>query len=67
MKKFKVNKEACISCGACFGMFPEIFTEGSDDKAEVKIDVVPENLQEEAMDALEGCPTGAIVCEEEND
>ena len=61
MKKVKVNKNACISCGACAAMLPNVFTFGDDDKAEVKLDVIPEDLQDEVMEALEGCPTNAIV------
>ena len=34
-----------------------------DGLAKVIVDEVPENLEEDAMDALENCPTSAIVTE----
>lgn len=61
--KAKVNKDLCISCGACVGIAPDVFTFGDDDKAEALLDVVPENLKEDCTDAAEGCPTGAITME----
>lgn len=67
MKKLKVNKSACISCGACVSMVSEVFQFGNDDTAEVKVDIIPEDLKEEVMDAVAGCPTGAISYEEETD
>lgn len=67
MKKLKVNKDACISCGACVGMVSEVFEFGEDDRAQAKIEIVPEELQEEVMDAVDGCPTSAITYEEENE
>lgn len=67
MKKAKVNKDLCISCGACTGIVPDVFGFGDDDKAEAKVDMIPENLEEDCVDAAEGCPTGAITIEEENE
>ncbi len=64
MKKLKVDKDLCISCGACVGAFPELFEFGEDDRAQaIKEEISKENL-EEAMDAIEGCPTNAISYEE---
>ena len=65
MKKVKVNKDACISCGACVAMVSEVFTFGEDDTAEAKVDIIPEELEEDVIDAVEGCPTSAISYEEE--
>lgn len=64
MEKLKVNKDACISCGACVSCVPEVFSFGDDDKAEVVATQIPENLKEDILDAVEGCPTGAIIYEE---
>jgi ferredoxin len=47
MKKIVVNPDKCICCGACVSMCSDVF----DFSDEVK---------EEALDALEGCPVGAI-------
>ena len=47
--KMKVDKNACIGCGACDGNY-----------AEVIVDEIPKELESDAMDALEGCPVEAI-------
>ena len=57
--KFKVDKELCIACGACEGVCPEVF-ELDDDKSQVKLDPVPEEFQECALEAEENCPVQAI-------
>lgn len=65
MEKLKVNDQACISCGACVGMYPDLFGFIHNDTAEVIVDNIPEDRKEDVMDAIEGCPTGAIGYEEE--
>lgn len=64
MNKVIVNKEKCISCGACVGLVEEVFEFGEDDLAQVKETVnfenMDKNLEEEVKDAIEGCPTDAI-------
>ncbi len=57
--KFKVDQELCIGCGACEGVCPEVF-ELDDDKSQVKLDPVPEEFQECALEAEENCPVQAI-------
>lgn len=61
MKKVKVLKDVCIGCGACQAICSEVYEIGDDGLAEVIVDEVPKNLVEDAMDALENCPTSAIV------
>lgn len=56
--KFKVDQELCIGCGACEGVCPEVFE--LDDKSQVKLDPVPEEFQECALEAEENCPVEAI-------
>ena len=52
--KLKVNKDACIGCGACVGAFPEAFTFDNDGKAECIKEV-------DKPDEVKGnCPVGAI-------
>lgn len=65
MKKAKVNKEACIACGACAAICPEVFILDDEGLSESKN--VPENNEEneEMVSALESCPTEAIYLEEE--
>lgn len=65
MEKLRVNSDACIRCGACVGMLPEIFKFGEDDVAEVITEEIPEDKKEDVIDAIESCPTGAINYAEE--
>lgn len=58
--KLKVNKDLCIACGACQALVSEVFEIEDDGLAGVRVDEVPEELVEDALDALEGCPTDAI-------
>jgi ferredoxin len=57
--KFKVDQEMCLGCGACEGTCPEVF-ELVDDKSQVKLDPVPEEYMECALEAEENCPGQAI-------
>ena len=68
--KVKVNQEVCIGCGACQAIAPSVFEFNEEGYAEAKeetnvLDTMDEQLKEDVMDALEGCPTGAIVEVEE--
>lgn len=56
--KFSVDADTCIACGACEETCPEVFEVG--DYSTVKLDPVPENLQEAALEAEQGCPVDAI-------
>ena len=56
--------DACISCGACVSMC-EVFEFGDKDVAEAVKNPVPKDLEAEAMDAADACPTGAITIDEE--
>ncbi len=57
----KINKEACIGCGTCPAIAPEVFEMTADGKAEVK------NVDFAAFDAKiqqakDACPVQAILC-----
>lgn len=58
--KAKVNKDACIGCGACVATSPEVFTFGDDGLAETIKEEVPKEEVENVQEAAEGCPTSAI-------
>lgn len=58
--KVKVNENACIGCGACAAICPEVFEITDEGFAKVVVDTVEENKQEEVVEAKEGCPTSAI-------
>lgn len=58
--KVKVNKDACITCGACAAICDEVFEIGDEGVAEVKVTEVNEENKDAVKEAIEGCPTGAI-------
>ena len=56
--KLKVNSDLCIGCGACQAVCPDVFE--VDEVAKVIVDEIPSELEDDAIDAKEGCPTSAI-------
>lgn len=58
--KVKVNKDACIGCGACEAICPNVFKIEDDGFSNVKVDNVPKDDEENVRDAIDSCPTGAI-------
>ncbi|MBQ2873108.1 MAG: ferredoxin [Bacilli bacterium] len=66
--KVNVIKDKCIGCGNCVSLTEgEIFDFNEEGLAEAIVDVVPEDLEDTAKDAIVQCPTEAIeeVKEEE--
>ena len=61
--KFKVDKDACIGCGACQAIC-EITDDGYATAKDVE--VKDEEVKENAISAMEGCPTSAITEEKED-
>ncbi len=64
-----VDKETCIACGACGAAAPDIFDYDDEGLAEVVYGgdgnrgvavMEEEELLEDLMDALDGCPTESI-------
>lgn len=64
--KFKVDKDACICCGACAAICEEVFEINDEEGYAVAKDVeITEEIKNDAIDAMEGCPTSAISkCDE---
>ena len=58
--KVKVNQDACIGCGACASIAEEVFEINDEGFSQVKGAVKAEQ-EEKAKEAIESCPTGAIV------
>lgn len=59
--KVIVNKDLCIGCGACQAIEPSVFTiEDKDGLAKAIDNEIGEEVKENVVDALEGCPTSAI-------
>ena len=62
-KKLVVDPSKCLKCGFCVGQWPNIFDfSGEDDTA----NVVGNATEQEATDAVEACPGGAINIADEN-
>lgn len=65
MEKVKVNQDVCIGCGACVALAEEVFNFNDEGFAEAKpnnniLDKMDEEVKENVIDAIEGCPTSAI-------
>jgi len=56
--KVIVDKDLCISCGACQAICDDVFE--IDEISEVKVDVVPQEFEDLVVEAIESCPTDAI-------
>jgi ferredoxin len=59
-----VDLDLCIGCGICPDVAPKIFEMGIDDKAHVKIDPIPAELEAVCRDARDQCPQAAIELDE---
>ena len=63
--KAKVIRENCIGCGACQAIAPNIFEIDDEGLSKTINPEVKKEDEEDFKDALESCPTGAIVEENE--
>lgn len=72
--KVTVDRENCISCGACWSDCEEVFEENLDDGltditekyrvgGELGVGEVPEDLRDCVQDAADGCPEEIIHVE----
>ncbi|KGA99188.1 ferredoxin [Alkalihalobacillus alcalophilus ATCC 27647 = CGMCC 1.3604] len=73
MAKFTiVDQDTCIACGACGAAAPDIYDYDDEGIAFVILDdnkgvtEVPDELEEDMIDALEGCPTDSIKVADES-
>jgi ferredoxin len=55
-KKITVNSDACIGCGICVSLAPEVFQMNEENKSEIK-NPEGKNLTE----AVNACPVAAII------
>jgi len=60
-----IDRDGCISCGLCASTCPEVFRMADDGLAEVYVDEIPEDSEEMAHEAADGCPVSVIHIENE--
>ena len=61
--KADVNKDACIGCGACAAICPEVFEMDDEGLSSVIKDEISEELKDDVEEAVDACPTSAISYE----
>lgn len=61
--KVKVNKDACIGCGACAAVAEGVFEIGDDGFSTV-VEPVAKEKEDTVKEAVSVCPTGAIEVSE---
>lgn len=59
--KVTVDQDLCISCGLCISTCDEVFHWNADDRAEAVSTDVPAELEQDVQEAIDGCPTEAIM------
>jgi len=59
--KAKVVRDNCIGCGACQAIAPNVFEIDDEGLSKLLIEEIPEEDKEDVKDAIESCPTGAIL------
>lgn len=62
--KAYVDREACIGCGICESLCPDVFELDDESISVVIVDEVPEDSEECAVESKEQCPTSAIAVED---
>jgi ferredoxin len=62
--KIKVNQEACVGCQACIGVAEDLLAINDEGYSSPKVEEVPADKEQQAKDAVDTCPTGAISVEE---
>lgn len=60
--KVRVDADLCTACGVCEDICPDVF-EVTEEIAEVKVEEVPAEHEEACQEAVENCPTEAIIIE----
>jgi len=62
--KFHVDRDLCIGAATCVAIAPQTFMMDSEAKA-IIIDTAESDTNETIIDAARGCPTAAIIIEDE--
>jgi ferredoxin len=59
----RVDRDACISCGLCESICPDVFELDDENISVVKVDPIPAEAEACAKEAEEECPTNTIHVE----
>lgn len=63
--KVRIEHDLCTGDAICEEICPEVFEVREDGLAYVIVDEVPQDLEEDVEEAIEQCPSEAIIIEEE--
>lgn len=59
-----VNKDTCIGCELCTQVCPDVFSMDDDGKSVAIDEEIPEENEDDAVDARDSCPVSAIDIKE---
>lgn len=59
--RVEVDQELCIGCGTCVDLCPDVFDWNEEEKAYSKVEEVPGDVEDQVHEAIENCPTSAIL------
>ena len=59
--KLIVNQDNCIGCGLCVATAEELFAMNDDGKSVLKVEDIPEEMEDLAKETIDSCPVSAIV------
>ncbi|HZK33122.1 MAG TPA: ferredoxin [Tissierellaceae bacterium] len=59
-----VDRDACIGCELCVSICPEVFAMDDEQITIVIADPIPSDVEDDAKEAEDSCPTSAISIEE---
>ncbi len=59
----RVDESLCSGCEVCVDTAPDVFEMNDDDVVEVKVNPVPADSEEACTEAVESCPSEAIIIE----
>jgi ferredoxin len=71
MVKVTIDRDECISCGACWSSCPEVYAEFADDglssvaaqyqvNGDAGVGQIPDDLEDCAVDGADSCPVEII-------
>lgn len=63
MEKLIVEQDKCIGCGMCVNTYPDYFDFNDEGLSKVIKENINEEEKKELLNAVEMCPTEAIVIE----